>query len=132
MLRKIAVAVIATTMLVAPALAADAAKSAPAITKTDVVATPTVKTDKPVKTDKDVKTVKADKDVKIVKTVAVTSHRHHRHHWVMARHHQYKGHVMTAKISKPVKHAHVIKTVKRVTNVVKTSKAPASKPGSQS
>ena len=32
----------------------------------------------------------------------------------------------------PVKHAVVIKSAKRITGVVKTSKAPAGKPGSQS
>jgi hypothetical protein len=75
MLRKIAVALIATSMFAAPALAADAVKTtSPAAVQTNAASKPAVKATEAVKT---VKTVKA------VKT-ATRYHRHrlhYRHHY---------------------------------------------------
>src|SRR4051794_15649960 len=72
MLRKFAVALIATTMFMAPALAAEAVKTP--------VTTPAKMTD--ARTKPEVKTIKAVKSVKIVKHRRhVRHHRHHRHHY---------------------------------------------------
>ena len=75
MMRKFAVALIATTMLVAPALAADAVKSTPAApvaaaTTAAPTATPAPST--VTKTDKSLKTFKV-------------SHRHHVRHMTVAK-----------------------------------------------
>src|ERR1700732_426900 len=72
MMRKFAIALIATTMLVAPALAADAVKSTPpaAVTQT--------------KTDKDIKKTKV-------------AHRHSGRHLAMVKHGKHSGSVKTAK-----------------------------------
>jgi hypothetical protein len=128
MLRKLAVALIATSMLAAPTFAADATKStsstpaapvaAPAKTNATAPASGTAATPA-------VKTVKAEKNVKAVKT-AVRSHRHHSHRWYVA-HRGKHAHVMTAKASHPVKHVGAVKSEKPGTHEVKTNKVPASK-----
>jgi hypothetical protein len=133
MLRKIAVALIATTIAAAPAFAADSAKTAPATTKSDTttVAPAAGKGDSATKADatksdtKAVKTIKPAGDVKSLKTV--TNHRHHRHH-VMARHGKPSGDV--AKVSKPVEPAKTSK--KPGTDEVKTNKAPVNAPATRS
>jgi hypothetical protein len=86
MFRKIAVALIATSMFVAPALAAETAKTAPA----PAAPTATVKSEaaKPA-----VKTIKAVKSVKVVKT-----HRHVRH---VVRHRGHVKHVIAKAKAKP-------------------------------
>jgi hypothetical protein len=128
MMRKFAVALIATTMLVAPALAADAAKptpAAPAATttapadtsapKSDVKADAKsgIKTDAKAVTKSDVKAdtksdVKADaktvtesatKTGKELKTKVAYSH--HVRHMAYAKSGVRAGHVKTAKMSKP-------------------------------
>jgi hypothetical protein len=128
MMRKFAVALIATTMLVAPALAADAAKptpAAPAATttapadtsapKSDVKADAKsgIKTDAKAVTKSDVKAdtksdVKADaktvtesatKTGKELKTTV--AHSHHVRHMAYAKSGVRAGHVKTAKMSKP-------------------------------
>ena len=97
MIRKFAVALIATTMLVAPALAADAVKSTPAAP----VAAATTTAVTPVSKD-------ATKTV--TKTATKTEHRKtikvaHRHgHYLMVAHNgKHSSHVKTAKVTKPVK-----------------------------
>jgi hypothetical protein len=94
MMRKFAVALIATTMLVAPALAADAVKSTPAATSAPI-ATPAAPT-----------VAKTDKDI----TKTKVAHRHSGRHLAMVKHgkHDVKiarhsSHIKTAKVSKPVK-----------------------------
>jgi hypothetical protein len=101
MMRKFAIALIATTMLVAPALAADAGKStqgapvAAAITTapaskhvTKTVSKTKTATKRVAKTEKHGKTFKV-------------AHRH-AHHMTVAKN-GHSGHVKTAKVSKPVK-----------------------------
>jgi hypothetical protein len=128
MLRKLAVALIATSMLAAPAFAADASKS--------TTSTPTAPIAAPAKADAPasgttatpaVKTVKAEKSAKTVK-VATRSHRRHSHRWYVAHHGKHPVHVMTAKVSHPVKHTQTAKRGKSTVHEVKANKAPASKP----
>jgi hypothetical protein len=97
MMRKFAIALIATTMLVAPALAADAVKSTPAAPVAAAsTAAPTVTSDP--KTD--TKTVtKTDKNLKTFKV----SHRHPVRHMTVAKNFKHSSHVKTVKMSKPVK-----------------------------
>jgi hypothetical protein len=150
MMRNFAIAMIATTMLVAPALAAETVKpaqttapSAPAAVtnsvksdkdlKTNGTAKPAVKT---IKADKDLKsgaapaaevaTVKGDKDSKSVK-VATQSHRHHSHHWYMVHRGKPSNHVIAAEGSKPVKHADVHKARKEIKTEGKSNKVPSDK-----
>src|SRR5882672_2818215 len=97
MMRKFAVALIATTMLVAPALAADAVKSTPAVpVAAATTAAPTV-TPAP-ETKAVTKTVTKTETVKV-------AHRHHVGHLAFAKNGKHSSHVKTAKISKPVKSA---------------------------
>jgi hypothetical protein len=142
MMRNFAIAMIATTMLVAPALAAETVKpaqtTAPSATttpasKTDAATKPAVKT---IKADKDLKsgaapaaevaTVKGDKDSKSVK-VATGSHRHHSHHWYMVHRGKPSNHVIAAEGSKPVKHADVHKARKDIKTEGKSNKVPSDK-----
>jgi hypothetical protein len=158
MMRKFALALIATTMLVAPAFA-DAVKPTPAapattaastvapkaVTKTDkhlksfkvahhhmrhltvakngkhTVHVKTAKVSKPVatvtaaptvstavsaaSTAPAVKVIKAGKDTKKVKV----AHRHNVRHLAIAGNGKHSSHVKTVKVSKPVKHAGVVK-----------------------
>lgn len=135
MLRKIAVALIATTVLAAPAFAADAtnaaksASPAPAVSTAPAdTATPTASTAGKIATST-VKTVKTDtKGAK----VATRSHRYHSHRWYVAHRGKHPAHVMTAKVSHSVKHAKATPGQKPKVHEVKTNKAPASKPASQS
>jgi hypothetical protein len=99
MLRKFAVALIATTMLVAPALAGEAVKSTPATpaAATTPVATPAASTE----TRPDTKIVKKVKKTKV-------AHRHIARHIAMAKHGkhltkiaEHTSHVKTAKVAKP-------------------------------
>jgi hypothetical protein len=128
MLRKLAVALIATTMLAAPTFAADVAKStstAPAApvaapARTDATAPAT-------STTPAVKTVKAGKNVKSVK-VATRSHRRHSHAWYVAHRGKHPTPVATAKVSHPLKHAQATKSQKSRVHEVKSNKLPASKP----
>jgi hypothetical protein len=93
MMRRFAVALIATTMLVAPALAADAVKSTPAApVAAATTAAPTV-TSAP----KDVS--KTDKHLKTIKV----AHRHPVRHMTFAKNGKHPSHVMAANVSKPVK-----------------------------
>ena len=86
MMRKFAVALIATTMLVAPALAADKATSTPAAPV--AAATSPAVTSAPATASK----TKTHKTMKV-------AHRHSVHHMFAKNH---SGHVKTAKVSKPV------------------------------
>ena len=96
MLRKFAVALIATTVLAAPALAADPAKSTAAGA---APATPAATATTSGKSDKaDVKTIKSDKSAKKVKV----SHRHNAHHVVTAKNHKHPAATKTARATKPV------------------------------
>jgi hypothetical protein len=96
MMRKFAVALIATTMLVAPALAADAVKSTPAAPVAATTAAPAVTPNTKTAT----KTVtKTDKTLKTIKV----SHRHPVRHMTIANNGKHWSHVKTAKISKPSK-----------------------------
>jgi len=128
MMRKFAVALIATTMLVAPALAADAAKptsAAPAATTTAPADTSAPKSDVKVDSKGDTKSgiktdaktvtksdVKADakSDTKTVTESATktgkelktkVAHSHHVRHMTYAKNGVRAGHVKTAKMSKP-------------------------------
>ncbi len=117
MLRKLAVALVATTMAMAPALAADAAKTGPA---------PAVS---PAKTDAApaVKTVKAVKYVKIVKHHRrhVRHHRHHRRHYAartwsngakpFAMGWSSPRHVKVINARKPYKHVRHVAKLKKAT-----------------
>jgi len=107
MFRKIAVALIATSMLVAPALAAKTMKTAPAPVATTAAA-PKAETKGPA-------TVKAAVPVKVVKKHPVNRHRvyagKHRHH---ARH-------VVAK-TKSTKHIKTVTTKANGVRVVKTKK----------
>jgi hypothetical protein len=104
MIRKFAIALIATTMLVAPALAADAVKSTPAA---PVAAATTTTAPAVTPASKD-----ATKNVAktITKTATKTEHRktikvahRHVHHLMVAKSHTSASHVKTAKVTKPVK-----------------------------
>jgi hypothetical protein len=107
MIRKFAVALIATTMLVAPALAADAVKSSPMapVTAATTTAAAPAATAAPAVTP-------ASKDATktVIKTATKTEHRKtikvaHRngHHLMVAKSHQPASHAKTVKVSKPVK-----------------------------
>ena len=85
MMRKFAVALIATTMLVAPALAADAVKSTPASPVAASTTTAPITTSAP-----STKTLKA-------------AHRYQVRHVAFAKTGKHPSHVKTAKVSKPVK-----------------------------
>jgi len=107
MIRKFAVALIATTMLVAPALAADAVKSSP----TAPVTAATTTTAAPAATAAPAVTPGSKDATKtLTKTATKTEHRKtikvaHRngHHLMVAKSHQPASHVKTAKVTKPVK-----------------------------
>jgi hypothetical protein len=124
MMRKFAVALIATTMLVAPALAADAAKptpAAPAATTTAPADTSAPKSDAKADTKSGIKTdaktvtksdVKAEtkSDAKTVTETATktgkelktkVAHSQHVRHMTYAKNGVRAGHVRTAKMSKP-------------------------------
>jgi hypothetical protein len=93
MMRKFAVALIATTMLVAPALAADAVKSTPAAAATTAAPTDTSAA------KSDTKTVtKPDKHLKTVKA----AHRHHMRHVTVAKNDKHSSHVKAVKAPEPV------------------------------
>jgi hypothetical protein len=98
MIRKFAVALIATTMLVAPALAADAVKSSPTapVTAATTTAAPAA-TAAPAVTpgSKDATKTEHRKTIKV-------AHRNG-HHLMVAKSHQPASHVKTAKVTKPVK-----------------------------
>ena len=102
MMRKFAVALIATTMLVAPALAADAVKPTPAAPVAAVTtATPTVT---PAPQTKTVTTSATKTDIKTDKHLKTLKVAHHRaHQMTFAENGKHVGHVKTAKVSKPVK-----------------------------
>jgi hypothetical protein len=116
MIRKFAVALIATTMLVAPALAADAVKSTTAApvaaattTTTTTAAAPAVAS-----ASKDTSKTEHRKAIKI-------AHRHV-HHLMVAKTHAPASHVKTANVTKPA-----IKTA-TATPAVLTATPAASKP----
>jgi hypothetical protein len=67
-----------------------------------------------------VKVVKADRDIKKVKVA-----NHHGHHLTVAKNHKPASPVKTAKVSKPVKHADVVKTQGQVAHEVKSNKVIA-------
>jgi hypothetical protein len=103
MMRKFAVALIATTMLVAPALAADAVKSTPAPVAATTAApavTPAPKTE--IKTATKHATKHLAKTDKHLKTIKV-AHRHSVHHMTFAKNGKHPSHLASAKVSKPVK-----------------------------
>jgi hypothetical protein len=89
MMRKFAVALIATTMLVAPALAADTSTRAAAATTPAVTPAPSTATKTAIKT-------KTHKIIKI-------AHRHQVHHMAFAKNGKHPSHAKTAKLSKPLK-----------------------------
>jgi hypothetical protein len=108
MMRKFGVALIATTMLVAPALAADAVKPTPAA--------PAATTRAPADTSAPKSDVKADtksdtrSDAKTVTETAIktgkelktkVAHSHHMRHTTYAKNGVRAGHVKTAKVAKP-------------------------------
>src|SRR4030088_2106812 len=82
MMRKFAVALIATTMLVAPALAADTVKATPAATATTSAPTATPAAATVTKTDKEIKKTKV-------------AHRHVGRHLAMVKHGKHSGNVKT-------------------------------------
>src|SRR5580700_7805714 len=92
MIRKFAVALIATTMLVAPALAADAVKSSPTapVTAATTTAAPAATAG-----SKDATKTEHRKTIKV-------AHRNG-HHLMVAKSRQPASHVKTAKVTKPVK-----------------------------
>ena len=92
MIRKFSVALIATTMLMAPALAADAVKSTPAA---PVAAATTTAAPAVTPASKDASRTEHRKTIKI-------AHRHV-HHLMVAENNTPASHVKTAKVSKPVK-----------------------------
>jgi hypothetical protein len=98
MMRKFAVALIATTMLVAPALAADAVKPTPAApVAASTTAAPTATPAPQAKTTSATKTdIKTDKHLK---TLEVAHHR--THHMTFAKNGKSVSHVKIAKVSKP-------------------------------
>ncbi len=105
MLRKFAIAMIATTMLVAPALAADAVKSAPAAAvPATLAATATAPAATPGQSTAATTDVKTGKDVKKIKVV----HGRNLHHLAVSKHGKslvkiakHSTHVKTAKVVKP-------------------------------
>jgi hypothetical protein len=112
MMRKFAIALIATTMLVAPALAADAAKPTPATPaatttapadastpKSDAKADAKTVTKSDVKADTKSVTETATKTSKELKTKV--AHSHHVRHMTYAKNGVRAGHVKSAKMSKP-------------------------------
>jgi hypothetical protein len=102
MIRKFAIALIATTMLVAPALAADAVKSTPAPVAAATTAAPAVTTKTEIKTATKHATKHLAKTDKHLKTVKV-AHRHSVHHMTFAKSGKHPSHVVSAKVSKPAK-----------------------------
>jgi hypothetical protein len=115
MLRKIAVALIATSMLAAPVLAADAVKTTPA------TATHAAVDSKANAAVKPAPIVKAPKSGKL----ALRHHRLHRHHAYVAKHARPRIHMTAVKTVKSVGHAKVIKAT--TNRVVKSKRVPASK-----
>jgi hypothetical protein len=111
MIRKFAVALIATTMLVAPALAADAVKSTPAA---PVAAATTTAAPAVTPASKDASKTEHRKTIKI-------AHRHV-HHLMVAENRTPASHVKSAKVTQPA-----IKTV-TATPAVSTATPAASKP----
>jgi hypothetical protein len=128
---------IATTMLVAPALAADAVKSTPAapvaaattaaptatpapstVTKTVTKAEtkpaikPAIKTE--TKTDQHLKTFKV-------------AHHHHAHHMTFAKNGKHMGHVKSTKVSEPVKAVTAAPAASTLTPVASTVSKPVVK-----
>ena len=102
MMRKFAVALIATTMLVAPALAADAVKSTPAPVTAATTAAPAAASKTEIKTVTKHVTKHLAKTDKHLKTVKV-AHRHSVHHMTFAKNGKHPSHVVSAKVTKPVK-----------------------------
>jgi hypothetical protein len=93
MIRKFAVALIATTMLVAPALAADAVKSNPTAPVTATTPAPAA-TAPATPGSKDATKTEHRKTIKV-------AHRNG-HHLMVAKIHQPASHVKTVKVTKPV------------------------------
>jgi hypothetical protein len=102
MMRKFAVALIATTMLVAPALAADAVKATPAATATTSAPTAIPAAATVIKTDKEIKKTKV-------------AHRHVGRHLAMLKHGKHSGNVKTARHASHVKTAKASQPVKAAT-----------------
>jgi hypothetical protein len=120
MMRKFAVALIATTMLVAPALAADAVKSTPAAPVAAAsTAAPTVT---PARKDVSKAVTKTDKHLKTVKV----AHRH-AHHTTFAKNGKHPSHVKTAKVTKPVNAVTAAPAASTPTPVASTASQPAVK-----
>jgi hypothetical protein len=111
MIRKFALALIATTMLMAPALAADAVKSTPAA---PVAAATTTAAPAVTPASKDASKTEHRKTIKI-------AHRH-AHHLMVAKTHGPASHLKIAKVTKPA-----IKTATE-TPAVSTATPAASKP----
>ncbi len=107
MFRKIAVALIATSMLVAPALAAKTMKTAPAPAATTTAA-PKAETKGPA-------TVKAAVPVKVVK-----KHRVNRYRVYAGKHRHHARHVVAK--TKSTKHIKTVTTKANGVRVVKTKK----------
>jgi hypothetical protein len=93
--------------------------------KTAKVTKPAVKTvtqavSTPAASKPAVKVIKADRDIKKLKVA-----NRHGHHLTVAKSHKPASLVKTAKVSKPVKHANVVKTQGQVAHEVKSNKVIA-------